>query len=229
MGGTIPAQIPFFIRGVGFQASEGKVNAVVAGAVIGSSYLGVKIDIHNNSDEHVTFRPENVCELDSIAWKAYAPLSPAKVARNVEGGGLWQRFAQGASRAGALQSQESSTDSTSTINGSFNSVEDSGTFTATATTTGTVCDRACADRKASLLAKYAEADARRHESAEKLVETALVAQTIAPHTVYSGYLYFPKPKFTTERRLSPTGTKTYLISIVVPFGTERFQFVFPLR
>jgi hypothetical protein len=63
--------------------------------------------------------------------------------------------------------------------------------------------------------------------AAKSIPDRLLANTIPPEGEVQGVLYFSMPKLTDGASISHTGKKSYLVTVTVPVGEEKFQFVFP--
>jgi len=68
---------------------------------------------------------------------------------------------------------------------------------------------------------------KRNASPEQLEQSELLANTIPPEGDVQGVLYFSMPKLTDRAPVSHTGKKSYLVTLTVPVGEEKFQFVFP--
>jgi len=60
-----------------------------------------------------------------------------------------------------------------------------------------------------------------------LEQSEFLANTIPPEGDVQGVLYFSMPKLTDRAPVSHTGKKSYLVTLTVPVGEEKFQFVFP--
>ena len=55
---------------------------------------------------------------------------------------------------------------------------------------------------------------------------SFLANTIPPEGDVEGVLYFSMPKLTKRAPISHTGKRSYLVTVTVPVGEEKFQFVF---
>jgi len=60
-----------------------------------------------------------------------------------------------------------------------------------------------------------------------LEQCEFLANTIPPEGDAQGVLFFSMPKLTDHAPISHTGKKSYLVTVTVPVGDEKFQFVFP--
>ena len=58
-------------------------------------------------------------------------------------------------------------------------------------------------------------------------QSEFLANTIPPDGDVVGILYFAMPKLTDRAPISHTGRKSYLVTVTIPVGDEKFQFVFP--
>jgi len=50
---------------------------------------------------------------------------------------------------------------------------------------------------------------------------------VPPQGDVEGVLYFAMPKMTDKAPVSHNGRKSYQVTVTVPVGDEKFQFVFP--
>jgi hypothetical protein len=68
---------------------------------------------------------------------------------------------------------------------------------------------------------------KRSARPEQLEQSEFLANTIPPEGEVQGVLFFSMPKLTDRAPISHTGRKSYLVTVTVPVGDEKFQFVFP--
>ena len=68
---------------------------------------------------------------------------------------------------------------------------------------------------------------RRSARPEELEQSELLANTIPPEGDAQGIIYFSMPKLTDRAPVSHSSKKSYLVTVTVPVGEEKFQFVFP--
>ena len=69
--------------------------------------------------------------------------------------------------------------------------------------------------------------ARRGAKPEQVEQAELLANTVPPQGDVEGVLYFAMPKMTDKAPVSHNGRKSYQVTVTVPVGDEKFQFVFP--
>jgi hypothetical protein len=62
---------------------------------------------------------------------------------------------------------------------------------------------------------------------ELIEQGELLSNTVPPDGDIEGILYFAMPKLTDRAPVSHNGKKSYLVTVTVPIGDEKFQFVFP--
>ena len=67
----------------------------------------------------------------------------------------------------------------------------------------------------------------RNARPEQVDQSEFLANTIPPEGEGEGVLYFSMPKLTDRAPISHTGKKSYLVTVTVPVGEEKFQFAFP--
>jgi len=67
---------------------------------------------------------------------------------------------------------------------------------------------------------------KRSARPEQLEQSEFLANTIPPEGDVEGVLYFSMPKLTRRAPISHTGKRSYLVTVTVPVGEEKFQFVF---
>jgi len=68
---------------------------------------------------------------------------------------------------------------------------------------------------------------RRSPKPEVIEQTEFLANTVPPGGDACGVLYFAMPKLTDKAPISANGRKSYRVTVTVPVGDEKFQFVFP--
>jgi hypothetical protein len=110
----------------------------------------------------------------------------------------------------------------------YSGVEFRGTFDANVTTERSICDAACVQARANLLARFAEEDQRRAQRADTVESLGFGKETLAPNTQVMGYIYFSKPK--KGRAPKPSGgelDKSLDVNVVVPVGPEKYRLFFP--
>ena len=68
---------------------------------------------------------------------------------------------------------------------------------------------------------------KRPVKADVIDQSEFLANTVPPGGDVAGIMYFAMPKLTDRAPVSHTGRKSYLVTVTIPVGDEKFQFVFP--
>jgi len=89
------------------------------------------------------------------------------------------------------------------------------------------CDLGCELRNREIGDGKSPQLPKRGARPEQLEQSEFLANTIPPEGEVQGVLYFTMPKLTDRAPVSHTGKKSYLVTLTVPVGEEKFQFVFP--
>ena len=238
----------FYLNGLGYQFIQGTNYTVVASAIsiLNSKYLGVKVHVFNRGERAVNMLPESVTAEDSVGAKALELFSAADIADRMRRQPAWSRVAgaaagndpvQGPGSAGGVPTmadlvRELSKDSSG--NGFMMGYAEPPTPTLTVRGTSravahdsAACDLGCGLRNREIGDGSGPQLARRSARPEQLEQSEFLANTIPPEGDAQGVLYFSMPKLTNRAPISHTGKKSYLVTVTVPVGEEKFQFVFP--
>jgi hypothetical protein len=231
--GSISGLGPIYSHGTGFWIAATDKTAILASGEDLGNVFAIAIGIQNSSDTMFTFDPSEVKAFDLVAKKYLTYIPPSSLARKMLRPNAFARFAQGFARGAALASQESSERESSRVSGDFNGqtysgVEFRGTFDANVTTERSVCDAACVQARANLLARFAEEDQRRAQRADAVASFGLGKETLAPNAQVMGYIYFSRPK----KGLAPKPSGGQLdhsldVNVLVPVGSEKYRLFFP--
>ena len=89
------------------------------------------------------------------------------------------------------------------------------------------CDLGCALRNREIGDGSGPQLPSRNARPEQVEDSEFLANTIPPEGDAEGVLYFPMPKLTDRAPISHTRKKSYLVTVTVPVGEEKFQFAFP--
>jgi len=89
------------------------------------------------------------------------------------------------------------------------------------------CDLGCELRNREIGDGSGPQLAKRSAKPEHVEQGEFLANTVPPEGDAVGVLYFAMPKLTDRAPISHNGKKSYLVTVTVPVGDEKFQFVFP--
>lgn len=226
----------FFVSGVAYEYIVGKDYTVIAAATPHGNhkYLGVSVRVINTGDGFVTVKPQDVVLEDAVAAHNLSMIPASDVAKHVRSESVGKRFLQGAGMGMEMASQEDHRTTDTNSSGNVNASDQygnvySGTYSGTSTSTASSCDAACQSRKSQIAERYTQEQRRRNAIAMSIEQTAFLANTISPKSNVEGTIYFPMPKMSNAPPVSKNGKKNYMVSVTVPVGVEKFQFVFPLE
>jgi hypothetical protein len=235
----------FYLNGVGHQYLQGANYTVIAAAipVLNGKFFGVKVHVINRGTSSVDVVPESITAEDSVAAKQMAmhssvevndkmqrPSGLARAAGIVAGepigmpGGssgppTMNDLLRELLRDAAAESPWGAADATPTLT-------PRGAARATAASSPT-CDLGCELRNREIGDGNGPQLARRTAKPEQVEQAELLANTVPPLGDVEGVLYFAMPKMTDKAPVSHHGRKSYQVTVTVPVGDEKFQFVFP--
>ena len=238
----------FYLNGLGYQYLQGTNYTVVASAtpILNGKYFGVKLHIINNGKRSVNVVPESVTVDDSVGTKPLELLSAADIADRLRRQPTWSRVAsiaaghdpvQGAGSASGfptmadlLRELSRETSQNGMMMGYADAPEPTltvrGEPRATAHSSAS-CDLGCEVRNREIGDGKGPQLAKRSARPEQLEQSEFPANTIPPEGEVQGVLFFSTPKLTDRAPVSHTGKKSYQVTVTVPVGEEKFQFVFP--
>ena len=237
----------FYLNGIGHQYIQGENYTVVAAAIptLNGKYFGVKVHVFNRGQHSVNVLPEAVTVEDSVGAKQLNLFSAADLADRIRRQPTWMRVAgaavggtpppgmgrdSGVPTMGDLL-RELSKDSNG--NGFIGSTEPPyPTLTVrgaprTAAQESASCDLGCKLRNREIGDGGGPQLLLRSARPEQLEQSEFLANTIPPDGEVTGILYFSMPKLTDRAPVSHNGRKSYLVTVTVPVGDEKFQFAFP--
>jgi|GEM_PF-2687367 hypothetical protein len=238
----------FYLNGLGYQYIQGANYTVVASAIptLNGKYFGVKVHVINRGKRSVNMVPESVTVEDSVGSKPLELFSAADIADRMRRQPAWSRVASAAvggapapsagsypgvpTMADLLRelSKESGGDG---MNMGYAeppapTLTERGTARAVAHSSAS-CDLGCELRNREIGDGSSPQLPKRNARPEQLEQSEFLANTIPPEGEVQGVLYFSMPKLTDRAPISHTGKKSYLVTVTVPVGEEKFQFVFP--
>ena len=237
----------FYLNGIGHQYLQGVSYTVVAAAVptMNGKILGVKIHVFNRGQRSVNLLPESVTVEDSVGAKQLELLSAADLADHMRRQPTWLRVAGGvvggAPTPGSGSQMINPTmaelvrelNKESGANGIMGYAETPypaltvrGAPRATAHTSA-ACDLGCELRNREIGDGNGPQLLQRGVRPEQLEQSEFLANTIPPEGDMEGVLYFSMPKLTDHAPISHNGRKSYLVTVTIPVGEEKFQFAFP--
>ena len=237
----------FYLNGLGYQYIQGTNYTVVASAIptMNGKYFGVKVHILNRGERSVNMIPDAITVEDSVGAKPLQLLSAADIGDKMRRQPAWSRVAGIAAGNDPMQSQgrapgvptmadllrELSKESgTNGMMGYADLPEPTlavrGEPRATAHSSA-ACDLGCELRNREIGDGKGPQLPRRSARPEQLEQSEFLANTIPPEGDAQGVLFFSMPRLTDRAPISHTGRKSYLATVTVPVGDEKFQFVFP--
>lgn len=237
----------FYLNGIGHQYLQGKGYTVVAAAVptLNGKYFGVKLRVFNRGTNSVNVLPESVTVEDSVSGKQLELFSAADIADRMRRQPTWMRVA-GAAVGGAPPAMPGNDAGVPTMADLLRELtKDSGgngmmgyadapypTLTARGTPkavahSSAACDLGCELRNREIGDGSGPQLPQRGARPEQLEQGEFLANTIPPEGDAEGVLYFAMPKLTDHAPISHNGRKSYLVTVTVPVGDEKFQFAFP--
>jgi hypothetical protein len=237
----------FYLNGVSYQYLQGTKYTVVASAVptLNGKYFGVKLHILNRGESSVNMVPEAVTAEDSVGSRALQLLSAADIADHMRRQPAWAKVAAaavgGPPAAGPagysgvptmadllreLTKESEGNGFVGTSDPPYPTLTVRGAPRATAHDSA-ACDLGCALRNREIGDGSGPQLPSRNARPEQVEQSEFLANTIPPEGDAEGVLYFSMPKLTDRAPISHTGKKSYLVTVRVPVGEEKFQFVFP--
>jgi hypothetical protein len=235
----------FYLNGVGHQYLEGQNFTVVVAAVpvLNGKFFGVKVHVFNRGAASVNVLPESITAEDSVAAKRLVLYSSSEVNDKLAAPSALARIA-GVTAGGVPASSRGSNAPTmadlvremmkeASGDGSMGYTESAypvltprGPTRATAHSSAT-CDLGCELRNSEIGDGSGPQLFRRPVKPDIIDQTEFLANTVPPGGDVVGILYFAMPKMSDRAPISHTGRKNYLVTVAVPVGEEKFQFVFP--
>jgi len=237
----------FYLNGIAHQYLQGRDFTVVAAAVptLNGKYFGVKLHVLNRGTNSVNVLPESVMVEDSVSGRQLELFSAAEIADRMRRQPTWMRVA-GAAVGGSATPMPGHETGIPTMadlvrelskdpggNGAMGYAEASypeltvrGTPKAVAHSSA-ACDLGCELRNREIGDGNGPQLPQRGARPEQLEQSEFLANTIPPEGEAAGVLYFAMPKLTDHAPISHNGKKSYLVTVTVPVGEEKFQFVFP--
>jgi len=237
----------FYLNGIGHQYLQGKNYTVVAAAIptVGGKYFGVKLHVFNRGQKSVNLLPEEVTVADSVGGKLLEPLPATEIADRMRKPPAWthivgiaageQEPPSRATQTGVptiadLIRELSKDSSANAVMGYADAPYPILSVRGSAKATGhdsAACDLGCELRNREIGDENGPQLLRRNVRPEQVEQGELLANTIPPEGDAEGVLYFAMPKLTDRAPVSHTGRKSYLVTVAVNVGEEKFQFVFP--
>ena len=235
----------FYLNGVGHQYLEGQNYTVVAAAVpvLNGKFFGVKVHVFNRGAASVNVLPDSITAEDSVGVRQLMLYSSAEVNDKLAAPSALARIGgyaaggppamSGGSNAPTMADLVREIMRETSADGSMGYME-SGypTLTPRGPTRATAhelpaCDLGCELRNREIGDGTGPQLFRRPVKPEVIDQTEFLANTIPPGGDVVGVLYFAMPKMSDRAPISHTGRKSYLVTVTVPVGEEKFQFVFP--
>lgn len=235
----------FYLNGVGHQYLQGQNYTVVAAAVpvLNGKFFGVKVHVFNRGAASVNVLPESITAEDSVKAKQLelyssselndklaAPSALARIGGYAVGGPPSMGGGSNAPTMGDLLheilKQAADDSSSGYMASSYPTLTPRGPTRATPHESST-CDLGCELRNREIGDGTAPQLPKRPVKPDVIDQSEFLANTVPPGGDVVGILYFAMPKMTDRAPISHTGRKGYRVTVTVPVGDEKFQFVFP--
>lgn len=237
----------FYLNGVGHQYVEGVRYTVVAAAIpiLGGKYFGLKVRVLNRSGRSVNVAPDAVLAEDSVGGRRLELQAAGDIADRLRRQPAWAHIAgmvagepPGGQTGGTggvptmadllreLTREAGNESFLGTAEAPYPTLTVRGTPQATGKDSP-ACDLACQLRNREVSDTGNQPLPQRSARPEQLEKNELLANTIPPEGDLTGVLYFSMPKLTDRSPVSRNGRKSYLVTVTVPVGEEKFQFCFP--
>lgn len=235
----------FYLNGIGHQYLEGKNYTVVAAAVpvLNGKFFGVKLHVFNRAKTSVNVLPDSITAEDSVGAKSLALYSSAEVNDKLASPSTMARLAGmavgGSPAMGGggnvpsmsdlvheLMKEAAAESPAGYMESSYPTLTTRGATRATAHSSPT-CDLGCELRNREIGDGTGPQLPKRPVKPEVIDQSEFLANTVPPDGDVVGILYFAMPKMTDRFPISHTGRKSYRVTVTVPVGDEKFQFVFP--
>ncbi len=237
----------FYLNGIGHQYLQGTNYTVIAAAipVLNNKFFGVKVHVINRGTASVDVLPDAITAEDSVGGKQLALYSSSEVNDKLQRPSGMSRLAGavgGAPEApmpGATPGvptmadllremmKEANPDGPmGYVEASYPTLTPRGAGKAPAKSSPE-CDLGCELRNREIGDGAGPQLARRALRPEQVEQGEFLANTVPPDGEVVGVLYFAMPKMTDRAPVSHNGRKSYQVTVTVPVGEEKFQFVFP--
>ena len=237
----------FYLNGIGHQYLQGTNYTVIAAAipVLNNRFFGVKVHVINRSTASVNVLPDEVTVDDSISGKQLALYSSAEVNDKMQRPSGMARMAgmvtgestvaPPAGNGGVpnmadllreMMKEASAEGPTGYMEASYPTLTPRGAGKAPPKISA-ACDLGCELRNREIGDGSGPQLARRAMKPELVEQGEFLANTVPPDGDAVGVLYFAVPKMTDRAPISRNGRKSYQVTVTVPVGDEKFQFVFP--
>jgi hypothetical protein len=241
----------FYLNGIGHQYIQGVRYTVVAAAIptMNGKAFGVKLHVFNRGQCSVNLLPEDVTVEDSVSAKHLELFSAAEIVDRVKRQSAWVHVggmvAGAPSAAGSnngpynatgvptmadlvreLNKESGGSEMMGFAEAPYPTLAVRGSPRATAHTSAS-CDLGCELRNREIGDGSGPQLPQRSARPEQIEQSEFLANTIPPEGDVEGVLYFSMPKLTDRAPISHNGRKSYLVTVTIPVGDEKFQFAFP--
>jgi hypothetical protein len=234
----------FYLNGVGHQYLEGRDFTVVAAAVpvLNGKFFGVKVHVFNHRAVSVNVLPESITAEDSVKAKQLELYSSTEVSDKLAAPSTMARLAGitlgppsmgGGSGTPTMSDllheilkEATDDDSSGYMASSYPTLTTRGPTRATAHESP-ACDLGCELRNREIGDGTGPQLPKRPVKPDVIDQSEFLANTVPPGGDVVGILYFAMPKMTDRAPISHTGRKSYQVTVTIPIGEEKFQFVFP--
>jgi len=237
----------FYLNGVGHQYLQGTNYTVVTAAVpvLNGKFFGIKVHVINRSKTSVNVLPEEVTAEDSVSAKSLVPYTATEVSEKMLRPSGMARMANAIGGAAPMMPpagtggiptvadlvremvKEAGADGLAEyMEASYPTLTPRGAARAMGKESA-ACDLGCELRNREIGDGNGPQLARRGARPDQIEQSEFLANTVPPEGEAVGVLYFAMPKVTDKAPISHNGRKSYRVTVTVPVGEEKFQFVFP--
>lgn len=235
----------FYLNGVAHQYLQGTSYTVTVAAVpvLNNKFFGVKVRVFNRAKASVNVLPDAITAEDSVGAKQLALYSSSEVNDKLAAPSTLARLG-GLAVGGPPQfggssgvptmydlvqemlKQAAAEGPAGYLDSSYPTLTTRGATRAAAHSSAT-CDLGCELRNREIGDGTGPQLPERPVKADVIDQSEFLANTVPPGGDVVGIMYFAMPKLTDRAPISHTGRKSYLVTLTIPVGEEKFQFVFP--
>jgi hypothetical protein len=246
-----PGNGMFYVNGIDYHFISGTNYTVVVAAhsVANRKFLGVKVRILNNGQHSVTVRPEDVIVADAVAGRDLEGISGMELAKKMRRPYNWSRFAVNAATGRApdaaddsetmdpqhsdlmraMQQMASQMANAPPVLSTLTITEATGQPDSGIAPGATISDEVSHLRRKEASRPDVLMQLQRQVSPDYVERTSFLANTIPPRADLEGVFYYPMGKLARDPAASKKAAHTRMVSVTVPVGDEKFQFMLPVE
>ena len=238
----------FYVNGIVYQFDVGKQYIVVAAAhsALNHKFMALKVRVYNAGRSSVTVKPDDIVVEDAVAGHELDAVSGAELAKRMRKPYNMARMGVGA--IGGAEPEPPITSEMASpkllemmqaMAARGNTAPPSGSNVLYTDTPGVLggdeeaprpieCDQACRFRSQEAQGTDPLEQLRAQTAPDAVERWAFLANTIPPRTNVMGVLYYPLNKLSETAGVGK-GKKGRLARVLVPVGSDSFEFVLPVE